>query len=225
MVSVSHTFPTGPGNSKGHQNCSQWEGKCIECAKSIKWTQGIFCVNWCISRGGFVPCRYITCGKCFTLDEKVKFSIQKRLYVAENKESKRDQQRLENAWKSKHRKDNDFLHARNGDHLLILFECPKCLFRKRNHRDQELKNPQDELLMACIIRAILDAFWSRAEGTVSGYARNARKMSEHSETAWLYGLFRHSAQLPWEDHCGCEVAVEMLLYSRKEGKWQGLHAV
>ena len=72
--------------------------------------------------------------------------------------------------------------------------------------------------MACIIRAILDAFWSRAEGTVSGYARNARKMIEHSETAGLYVPFRHSAQLPWEDHCGYEVAVEMLLYSRKEGK-------
>lgn len=98
------------------------------------------------------------------------------------------------------------------------YECELCVFRKLKSRDPTQSNPKDILLRACIKRAILDSFWSRATGTVEGYSRKAARMVEFSQMVGLGGPFVHTKQLPWEDHCGYEVAVEILLYSRKEGR-------
>ena len=76
----------------------------------------------------------------------------------------------------------------------------------------------DNLLMDCIQRAILDAFWSRLIAMVKGYARQVRKMLECSDIVGLSGPFRHTELMPWKDHSGYEVAVTMLLYSRRKGK-------
>ena len=72
--------------------------------------------------------------------------------------------------------------------------------------------------MDCIIREILDAFWSRSEGTVRGYLRKALQMIEFFNTVGLKGPFKFRKLLLWYDHYGYKVAVEMLLYSRCPGK-------
>ena len=76
----------------------------------------------------------------------------------------------------------------------------------------------DRLLTDCIQRAILDAFWSRSTSTVKGYARQVRKMLEFSDIVGLEGPFRHTKLMPWRDHSGYEVAIAMLLFSRRKGK-------
>ena len=92
------------------------------------------------------------------------------------------------------------------------------MFQKLKRRDPTRANPQDKLLKACITRPILDGFWSRAEGTVTGYSRKADKMVEFSRLVGLDGPFRNTQVLPWYDHCGYEVAIKILLYSRREGQ-------
>ena len=125
---------------------------------------------------------------------------------------------MQEAWKDRHRKKSDFMHARNGDHLLVPYECPTCVFRKLRGASPNSRSHSDTLLMDCIKRAILDAFWSRSSSTVTGYARQTRKMLDFSETVGLQGPFWHTELTPWRDHCGYEVAVLMLLYSRRQGK-------
>ena len=138
--------------------------------------------------------------------------------MAENRVRAEDMERLQDAWGDHHRNRMDFLRARNGDHLLIPFECTLCVFRKLTKRNPSAVNPQDVLLQDCITRAILDAFWSRSSGTVTGYSRKATQMVEFSALVGLQGPFTVSAPLPDYDHCGYEVAVEMLLYSRRPGR-------
>ena len=58
-----------------------------------------------------------------------------------------------------------FIQARPGDHLLCSFQCENC--HSQNIRGRSLRDSiQDEAFACQVRRANLDAFWSRAKGTV-----------------------------------------------------------
>jgi hypothetical protein len=59
----------------------------------------------------------------------------------------------------------------------------------------------------------LNVFWSRASSTVLGHKDNLRQGLEFSEMVGLQGPYVHKGPLPGYDHCGYEVAIQMLLYS------------
>jgi hypothetical protein len=92
---------------------------------------------------------------------------------------------MRQAWGKKHRASNDFLVARDGDHLLVPFKCDMCIFRKLQGRNPVLTNPQDSLLIAFIRRANLDLFWSRAKATAGG---NCDKVAFGIKILGLVGL-------------------------------------
>jgi hypothetical protein len=129
-----------------------------------------------------------------------------------------DRSRLEKAWEGKHRSPKAFLHARNGDHAMIPFECDVCIFRKIRGRSPLEGDPIDALLTGCIRRANLDAFWSSASATVNGNRDRLVAGLRLSELVGLQGPYVHEGPLPDHDHCGYEVAVQMLLYSKRPGK-------
>ena len=110
------------------------------------------------------------------------------------------------------------MHARNGDHLLIPYECPLCVFRKLRNHSPAKDSVADNLLLDFITRAILDAFLSRSTSTVRGYARQTWKLIEFTHAVGLDSPFVHTELMPWKDHCGYQVAVAMILYSRQVGK-------
>ena len=127
--------------------------------------------------------------------------------------------RLESAWGEKLRPISDFTHARDGDHLLIPFECDYCIHVKLKGVLPDMSSPTDKLLMCTIRRMVLDAFWSRESSTVKGNVRKAKRMIEMANTVGLPGPFRVSSPpLPF-DHCGYQVAIIILLQSRKPGKY------
>ena len=130
-----------------------------------------------------------------------------------------DEDRLTTAWRGVHRKKNSFNHARAGDHLLAPFECDQCVFVKLRHNLPDKSDPRDKLLLGCIRRMNLDCFWSRESQTVKQNARRAEKQIEFSELVGLSSPFKYTTRLPDFDHCGYEVAVAILLYSRKPGKY------
>jgi hypothetical protein len=68
---------------------------------------------------------------------------------------------------------------------MVQFECDTCIFLKLKQRLPDLIQTQDKLLMACIRRANLDAFWSRATSTVM---TNARLIDESIDLAKLVGI-------------------------------------
>jgi hypothetical protein len=128
-------------------------------------------------------------------------------------------------WRRKQKTRSElYLVARRGDHLMLSFECDLCIFRKL--RDQHQPDPQsqvDTCLMLTIRRMNLDAFWSRATSTVVGNAGVVARGLRHSASLGLTGPYLATGPLPYHDHCGYEVALQLLTDSRERGNYQITH--
>ena len=61
------------------RNCMTWRGNCRVCGKMRRNGSGVFCVNFWMSREGFLPCANVWCGKCYMVGEHNPFSIQETL--------------------------------------------------------------------------------------------------------------------------------------------------
>lgn len=158
------------------------------------------------------------CGKCYTSNENLEFFIKGKAEYETEPEG--DRERLQAVWGSRHQAISDFKHARDGDHLLVPFECDTCVYTKvKGHPPPErVVLRVDELLLATIRRAILDSFWSRASTTVRANKNKVRLALELSATMGLDGPYEQGARMPAHDHCGYEVALQMLQASRRPGK-------
>ena len=110
-----------------------------------------------------------------------------------------------------------FCQARPGDHLCVPFQCPNC--QSQNIRGR-LIDPtyMDDLVLECmLIRATLDAFWSRASTTVANHVREVKNMARYGQ------MFRYSPMPvlgPWPlyTHLGMDAALMVLLRSMEKGK-------
>ena len=69
--------------------------------------------------------------------------------------------------------------------------------------------------MACIRQVNLDAFWSRATGTVETNTRLGKNSLKLSQLVGLEGFMRHDGKLPAFGQYGYEVAINILLASRR----------
>ena len=74
-----------------------------------------------------------------------------------------------------------------------------------------------------IRRMNLDAFWSRARLTVNENARRARQTMGFSKTLGLDGPYIHEGPYPYFDHCGYEIAADMLMHSMNPGNYAKTH--
>ena len=110
------------------------------------------------------------------------------------------------------------MHARDGDHLICPFECDQCIFVKLKGRLPCMRLEQDKLLNGCIRRMILDSFWSRESRTVATNRRRAEQQLKWSRIVGLNGSFVHRGTMPSHDHCGYEIAIQILLKSRQPGR-------
>lgn len=124
-----------------------------------------------------------------------------------------DKERLKAKWGKRQRRVDDYMVARNGDHLMIPYECDNCIFYKLRGTLPVDNSAVDDLLLDCIRRANLDSFWSRARGTVEGNCRKAKQIQNISESLNMPGPFITQQMLPPHDYCGYQMAVVMLKYS------------
>jgi hypothetical protein len=107
---------------------------------------------------------------------------------------------------------------------MISFECDICIFCKLwDQSAPDLYNPIDSLLMLSIRRMNLDALWSRASSTVEGNAGMVARCLRHSKLLGLTGPYSAIGPLPYYDHCGYEVALQLLTDSRERGSYQLTH--
>jgi hypothetical protein len=150
------------------------------------------------------------------LDKDVKFHIHSQEVEEELNDGA---VRIASEWDKIHTSVSAFTCGRNGDHLMIPFECDICIFVKLRKHKPNISNPKDKLLMACIRRMNLDAFWSRTSTTVQGNASRVARQIELSKVVGLNSPFIQKAELPLDDHCGYEVAIQILLASRKPGRY------
>jgi hypothetical protein len=129
-----------------------------------------------------------------------------------------DEDRLQPSWGNRVQPADDFRVGRNGDHLLVPFECDLCIYKKLRKCYPHEDNPRNQVLEACIRQANLDAFWSRASSTVRANRDKTQLALKLSSSVGLDGPYFHTCYLPPYDHCGYEVAVQMLLASKRPGR-------
>jgi hypothetical protein len=101
---------------------------------------------------------------------------------------------------------------------MITFECDLCIFRKLRGESPDRSNSVDVLLLGTIRRMNLDALWSTASATVHGNKDKIDMGLRLSGLVGLQGPYIHEGPLPDYDHCGYEVAAQVLLYSKREGR-------
>jgi hypothetical protein len=77
--------------------------------------------------------------------------------------------------------------------------------------------------MSCIRRINLDAFWSRARATVESNATKIREGLRISKSLGLSGPYLSPGPLPLNDHCGYEVALQMVASSLEPGRYSESH--
>ena len=107
-----------------------------------------------------------------------------------------DADRMGNVWRIDPGESNKFHQARMGDHLMVAFECDRCVFRKLYKREpiltdedaisaaiagdlfQErngyypiLNQENDGKALATIRSMILHSFWRRASSTVRAHVK------------------------------------------------------
>ena len=153
-----------------------------------------------------------------------------------------------NVWRIDPGESHKFHQVRMGDHLMVAFECDRCVFQKLYQREpikseedalsaaiasnlfQErngyypmFNQENDERALATIRRMILDAFWSRASSTVRANAKIIQKGCELSASLGLDPPYLEPGPLPSFDHCGYGVAIQMLLASQEPGRHSSVY--
>ena len=112
-----------------------------------------------------------------------------------------------------------FLIARDGDHLLVPFECDLCHFRNCCHRDPIFDSERDVNTLRAIRRANLDAFWARETSTVrSNLSRMRRDHMETVTTTSIESLLPEMGNPFLADRVGMKMAIATLVASLREGR-------
>jgi hypothetical protein len=163
------------------------------------------------------------CGECYISDQEILFHVKQRESFDDRQKSDPDQEQLKRAWGNKQRPPNEYLVGRDGDHLLVPFECDLCIFRKLRNHEPSKYSDMDKLLLAAIRRMSLDAFWSRASSTVSANRDKIRQGLALSHLVGLEGPYIHYGTMPTVDLFGYEVAIQTVLALRRPGKHSSSH--
>ena len=153
------------------------------------------------------------CGACYTSSPFIKFQI---VNVLQHQDPNK-KERLESAWKPIHQNEDSYSRAKNDDHTMIPFECDLCIFRKLRVTNPLADSYSDKFLLAVIRRANLDAFWSSASGTVEKHNYRLRAGIKYSKVLVLHSPYYQLGSLSDYDHCGYNVACQMLLQSLNPG--------
>ena len=103
-----------------------------------------------------------------------------------------------------------FQVTRPGDHLLTPFQCDLCVFRWLKQEDPNDTTSTDRVLLACIRRANLDAFWSWVTGAVRNDRNAVRRSTESVQCVGLAGPHCDPGPAPDTDVVGYETALAAL---------------
>jgi hypothetical protein len=160
------------------------------------------------------------CGNCYTSAPNPNFFTAD----PDNLFGDRDEgNRLVSGWKPRKSDQKRYRSARDGDDLLVAFECDFCVFGKVFERPPDLSLSADQLGMACIRRTILDAFWSRSRSTVVSNTARFREIISKSLNLGFEPPYSAPGPLPMHDHCGYKVAILMVAKSLEPGRHSQSH--
>ncbi len=180
----------------------------MQCGRTRKGTNALFCANFGFNRGGYI-CSRVWCGECYTPHPLDRFPII----------APRDESGFE--WLQNDKDALRFCQARNGDHLITPFQCDWCLFRLLTHRIPQDSNRQDQFMMSVLRRCNLDAFWGREDNTVDSNRRSLDQLIRLWDTQLgMHPLSPALGPFPNTDIQGIVVAMGMLLKSLEKGRYK-----
>lgn len=113
-----------------------------------------------------------------------------------------------------------FKHARAGDHLMCPFQCPECHMRNMEMRDLDLTCPFDQEVEQFIMRATLDAFWSREVTTVEKNKAIGERLEKTMARLRLSPATPPMGPYPLEDTFGMKAAICVLDRSLDQGHYE-----
>jgi hypothetical protein len=172
---------------------------------------GVICANFgwerCLGRAS---CEGAWHGACYRQHEKDKFPV---LGV----------QDLDDALLAEGLLEEDdplrFQEAREGDHLLCVFQCNNCHFENMKGRRPRPLNLFDALVLLCIRRAILDTLWARERSTVnSNRLEGVRYLGICDSLGLSDEAYPARGPFPMADTCGMRVACATLIRSMDRGR-------
>jgi len=112
---------------------------------------------------------------------------------------------------------NRFVEARNGDHLMVPFQCEVCHFRNIYGRDPQDNNLKDKEFFRYARRVNLDSFWSREPPTIRN---NLSLLNRIRKTEDKFGFPSATPPLgpfPVADVLGMKGAIAILDRSMDKG--------
>ena len=114
--------------------------------------------------------------------------------------------------------EHRFQVARVGDDLMCTFQCDDCSFYNLQGRYPNENKEADKLLLLCIRRATLDAFWARERTTVEKNWREIKSLVATGEAMGLEEPLPPRGPCPIVDEQGLNVACLMLMKTMNQGR-------
>ena len=112
-----------------------------------------------------------------------------------------------------------YLITREGDHIIVPFQCDTCNFHNLQHRDPGTDS-KDVTLMRVSRRASLDAFWGREPSTIAANRNGAIKVFRISGDLGLENIFPEMRPFGLKDNLGMGIATCLLRRSLDRGKYR-----
>mmetsp|Transcript_22242 Transcript_22242/g.31293 ORF Transcript_22242/g.31293 Transcript_22242/m.31293 type:complete len:168 (+) Transcript_22242:2478-2981(+) len=147
-------YPIALGSLSGLKLFLLWETYCVECGRTVKSPQGLFCTNYSSPREDYPACHRGWCAKCYKAPENLEFYFH------------REENEVNLVWKKKG-EERRYLEGIGGAFLVTPFQCDHCWFVNLEQREPNLHSFNDLRLLGYIRRANLDVIWLRAPGTIA----------------------------------------------------------
>ncbi|KAL7565747.1 hypothetical protein ACA910_010187 [Epithemia clementina (nom. ined.)] len=113
-----------------------------------------------------------------------------------------------------------FTSARPGNHFMTPFQCEVCQFRIIYGREPVQSSTPDGWALACMVRANIDAFWSRRPSTVKANLQEVNRiMGQANQLGIMSPMFGFDrGPFPLRDTMGMVPAILLLQRSLDRGK-------
>jgi len=158
---------------------------------------GIVCGNYGHSPGSGLVCAGVWHAACYKQYRLDKFPVLKASDLDDDMVDPEDFEEEEDQLR--------FTEARDGDHLIVPFQCDPCHFFNMR-KCYPIPTPQDNMFLLCICQALLDSLWSRERSTISKNLTEFRLFSTILESLGETNPFPPRGPFPPADLDGMEVA-------------------
>jgi len=141
LVSISLFLCIDPGTGSSAVLWFRSAAQCQCCSRLVTHQEGIFCANFGKHAGGLPLCRWAWCATCYAIlpgDDFVIYQVDDATYEPGNVNLKVPEE------------ENDYMHARPGDHLFSPFECDYCTFYQLKHHMPLPLDKMDDILQVYI---------------------------------------------------------------------------